>query len=66
MYSTLPHPHLPWMDIWRYGSDLPMVLAGPFGPLYACAVNPMEWVTLFSTYALLPTALASNLMDFQT
>jgi len=61
MYSTLPHPHLPWMDLWQYSSGLPLVLAGPFGPLFACTLDPTGWPDLLNTYALLPTALAGSL-----
>jgi hypothetical protein len=61
MYSTLPHPHLAWMDLWQYSSGLPMVMAGPFGPLLACSLDPMGWASMLSTYALLPTALAGSL-----
>jgi len=61
MYSTFPHPHLAWMDLWRYSSGLPVVLAGPFGPLLACSLDPLEWPSLLNTYALLPTALANTL-----
>ena len=61
MYSTFPHPHLVWMDLWQYSSGLPVVLAGPFGPLLACGLDPLEWASMLNTYALLPTALANTL-----
>jgi hypothetical protein len=61
MYSTLPHPHLVWMDLWQYSSGLPVVLAGPFAPLFACVLDPMEWTNLLNAYAMLPTTMANNL-----
>jgi hypothetical protein len=62
MYSTQPHPHLAWLDLWQYSSELPMVMAGPFfGPLLACGFDPTHWTSLMNTYALLPTAMAGGL-----
>jgi hypothetical protein len=61
MYSTIPHPHLPWLDLWQYGSEMPLVLAGPFGPLVSCGLDPMQWSSMFNPYAFLPTAWAGTL-----
>jgi hypothetical protein len=63
MCETPPLPHLPWLDLWQYSTGLPLVLAGPFGPLMACGLPPTEWVSLLNTYALLPTAVATSLIQ---
>lgn len=59
--SPNSQPNLPWLDLWQYSSAMPLVMAGPFGPLLACGLDPMGWTELLQTYALLPTALAGSL-----
>lgn len=61
MYSTRPNPHMVWLDLWQYSSGLPLVMAGPFGPLMACGFDPMQWTSLVNTYALLPVAMTQGL-----
>jgi hypothetical protein len=60
MSDTYPF-HLPWLDLWQYSTELPLVMAGPFAPLMACSLPPTEWGALLSTYAMLPAAVAGTL-----
>lgn len=59
--DTPTPPHLPWLDLWQYSSELPLVMAGPFGPLLSFALPSAEWTQLVNSYALLPTTLATAL-----
>jgi hypothetical protein len=63
MSETPALPQMPWLDLWQYSSELPLVMAGPMGPLMACAFSPMDWGKLMSTYALLPMAVADTLTN---
>lgn len=62
MSNTYPLPHLPWLDLWQYSSEMPLVLAGPFAPLLACSLPTTDWSALMSTYAMLPAAVAGVLV----
>lgn len=59
--NTPTAPHLPWLDLWQYSAELPLVMAGPFGPLLSMAMPATDWTKLVSSYAQLPATLASAL-----
>lgn len=61
MADTNPTLHLPWLDLWKYSSELPLVMAGPFAPLMAYTLSPDAWTKLMSTYATLPAAMTRSL-----
>ncbi|MBL8446779.1 MAG: hypothetical protein JNJ44_05115 [Zoogloeaceae bacterium] len=56
-------PHMPWMDLWQYSSELPLVLAWPVAPfLTGTLPDPTAWSKLLNSYAEVPTALAASLV----
>jgi hypothetical protein len=61
MSKTDSTPHLPWLDLWQYSSELPLVMAGPFAPLMAYTLSPNEWAKMMNTYARLPAAMTQSL-----
>ncbi len=55
-------PQLPWMDLWQYSSELPLVLAWPVAPFLTGKLpDPTAWTKLMSSYAEMPTTLAATL-----